>query len=76
MSTSQDFQDEPSFEGEGRGAPIKWPFLTMEIDQLERITERSDFASARSAVAYAKKARGLNIITRIKDGVLFVKRLK
>jgi hypothetical protein len=76
MPTSQDFQTEPSFEGEGRGAPIKWPFLNMEIDQLERITERSDFASARSAVAYAKKARGFTISTRIKDGILFVKRLK
>lgn len=76
MPTSQDFQNEPSFEGEGRGAPVKWPFLEMAIDQLEKVTDRSDFASARSAVSYAKKARGYTIITRVKDGVLFVKRLK
>jgi len=76
MPTSQDFQNEPSFDGSGRGAPIKWPFLNMEIDQLEKVTDVSDFASARSAVAYAKKVRGYTISTRIKGGVLFVKRLK
>lgn len=67
---------EISFEGSGRGAPIKWPFLEMEIGQLEKITESAEFASARSAVAYAKKTRGHTISTRIKDGILFVKRLK
>lgn len=76
MPTSQDFQSGPTFDGEGRGAPAKWPFLDMQIDQLEKVTDRSDFASARSAVSYAKKVRGHIIITRIKDGILFVKRIK
>lgn len=76
MQSSQDFKNEPSFDGDGRGAPIKWPFLSMEVGQLETVTDSSDFASARSAVSYAKKARGFAISTRIKGGVLFVKRLK
>lgn len=76
MQESQNFENEPSFDGEGRGAPVKWPFLSMEVGQLEKVTDSSDFASARSAVAYAKKARGFTISTRIKGGILFVKRLK
>lgn len=76
MQESQDFEVEPKFEGEGRGAPVKWPFLNMEVNQLERVTERADFASARSAVAYARKVRGITISTRIQGDTLFVKRLK
>lgn len=65
-----------SFSSGERGAPIKWPFLSMEVDEVIKISDRDSFASAKSAVMYAKKIKGYKLRTRTKGGSLFVKRFK
>lgn len=60
----------------GRGAPVKWPFLSMAVGDVIKITDSSEFGTARASAMYAKKSRGYKIRTRVKDGVLFVKRFQ
>lgn len=75
-NASQEEAKSLSFLGHGRGAPIKWPFLSMAVGDMIKVEDSSEFASARAAAMYAKKSRGYRIRTRIKDGVLFVKRFQ
>lgn len=68
-------EDGISWLGDGsRGAPSKWPFLSMSVGEVIRVAEQASFASARAAVMYAKKNKGLSIRTKVKNGILYVKR--
>lgn len=67
--------DAGEWVGDGsKGAPRKWPFLEMEVGSIFKVHESDAFASARAAVMYAKKTKGLRLRTKVKSGVLYVKR--
>lgn len=59
-----------------RGAPRKWPFIDMVVGSVIQVSDSSLFASARAAVMYAKKAKGLKLRTKVKSGILYVKRFQ
>lgn len=61
-------------EKDGRGLAKKWPFLDMTVGQVVSYSDAVVFTQVRAAVQYAKRTKGFRMRTRIKDGVLYVKR--
>lgn len=61
---------------DGRGLAKKWPFLDMGVGQVVSYSDPILFSQVRAAVQYAKRTNGYRMRTRIKEGVLYVKRFQ